>query len=188
MIDLIQVDSTNCNGVQSPLRSSATSLMPCFSPSVRTTSSLAETVMLLRGGTLIPDNTRGISSALLVVPTAARPLRINGDALSISKVIDELSVLLDGLGQLGSDQTIEDPLGQRIGELRSVELSVSRTSERQRELAEWAPSFRRRRRCCVTWTECLACRQPNPAGHRRPGRLGSVCRPRRSDPESFVHP
>ena len=70
---------------QSPLRSSAISFTPCLKSIALTTSALADTVMLLRGGMLIPESTLGESSDLLVVPTAASPLKMNGEALSMRR-------------------------------------------------------------------------------------------------------
>ena len=70
---------------QRPLRSRATTLTPFLRPRSLTTSSLAGTVMLLRGDRQIPARTLGVSSGLLVVPTAASALRTSGDALSMRK-------------------------------------------------------------------------------------------------------
>ncbi len=67
----------------SPLRSRATSLIPFLSPKPLDHLFLAGTMKLLRGEILIMGKTLGISSALLAVPSIARPLRTNGDALSI---------------------------------------------------------------------------------------------------------
>jgi tetratricopeptide (TPR) repeat protein len=68
---------------QTPLKFSATNLMPCFSPIDLTASSLAGTVRLRRGEMQIPQITLGMSSGLLAVPSTARPLSTSGEAFSI---------------------------------------------------------------------------------------------------------
>ncbi len=68
---------------QSPLRSSATILIPFLRPRVLTTCSLIGTVRLLRGEMLNMFNTFGVSSALLVVPSMAMPLSTSGEAFSM---------------------------------------------------------------------------------------------------------
>ena len=72
-----------CGASQRPLRFRPTSLIPFFSPSSLTTSSLAGTVKLRRGEMQIPTKNLGTSSALLATPRAARPFRTRGDAFSI---------------------------------------------------------------------------------------------------------
>ena len=90
----------------SPLRSSATTLIPFLRPSDLTMSSVAGTVKLLRGDTLSIGNNCGVSSGLLTVPTTAIPFKTQGEALSITELIDQLAFLVRGtFEQLRANQT-----------------------------------------------------------------------------------
>ena len=57
--------------------------MPFLRPRDFTASSLAGTVMLLRGEIQMPERNLDALSSALSAPTAANPFRIKGEALSI---------------------------------------------------------------------------------------------------------
>ena len=113
--------------VHSPLRSSASTLMPFFSPSDLTTSSFVGTSMLRRGGMAMPDSTLGISSSLLAGPDQCQPIEDEWRGVLDPNLVDQLALFSLGgaFDHLSANQAVEDPFGQGIGELHRSSLPFS---------------------------------------------------------------
>ena len=77
----------------SPLRSSAVSLIPFFSPSVLTTCLVAGIVRLLRGETQMPVSTFGVSSSGLSVPTQRQAVEDHRRRILDPDLVDQLALL-----------------------------------------------------------------------------------------------
>ena len=101
---------------QRPLRSRATSLIPFLSPSALTTSSLAGTVILLRGERQMPDKTLGVFR-FAGRAHGRQAVEDQGRRVVDAKLVVHLPLVLDPLAQLNPHQAIEHAFGQPIGEI-----------------------------------------------------------------------